>query len=427
MYLIYSALLTIAAILTSPYWLAIGLKKKKYLQNVGQRFGWRLSPPAASARPLWLHAVSVGEVLAAKVIFLALRKARPALPIVVSTVTVTGQELALREMPDAAAVFYFPFDWGWCVRRFLKRLHPRCVVLLETELWPNFLRECRRREIPVLLANGRLSIRSLRRYSVVRSLIRRMIQNVTLLAVQTGEDSERFVALGAAEEKVRITGSLKFDFPALAVDSESAVIRCAQNALRLEADSLVIVVGSTMRGEEPPILDAFVRVHNHLPQVRLILAPRHPERFTEVGEMLAQSGITFRRRSELSRSPDAAVEAVLLDTIGELRRVYSLASVAVIGGSFLTHFGGHNPLEPAALGKAIIFGPHMSNFEEIAGLFIREHAARRCTLQNLAETLLELLRDPDARRLLGDRAAATVRRNQGAIQNTVALILPHIG
>jgi 3-deoxy-D-manno-octulosonic-acid transferase len=159
----------------------------------------------------------------------------------------------------------------------------------------------------------------------------------------------------------------------------------------------------------------------------MILAPRHPERFMEVGEMLAQSGIPFRRRSELSRSPNTAVDVVLLDTIGELRCIYSLASVAVIGGSFLTPFGGHNPLEPAALGKAIIFGPHMSNFKEIAGLLIREQAARQCPLQDLPAILLQLLRDPRARRLLGERAADTVRRNRGAVQNTLALILPHTG
>ncbi len=427
MYLIYSALLTLAAILSSPYWVLAGLKRKKYLQNVRQRFGWKLPEGIASVHPLWLHAVSVGEVLAAKVIFLALRNACPTLPIVISTVTATGQALARREMPDATAVFYFPFDWQFCVRRFLKRFHPRCVVLLETELWPNFLNECRRHTIPVLLANGRLSDQSVRRYRMVRTLTRLMIQNVTLLAVQTPEDRERFLTLGADGEKVHVTGSLKFDFPVPKIDSESAVIRGARSALRLEGDSPVIVVGSTMRGEEPPMLDAFARVRGDLPNARMILAPRHPERFAEVGGMLELSGLPFCRRSQLGRLSDPAVEVLLLDTIGELRAIYSLASVAVIGGSFLPAFGGHNPLEPAALGKAIVFGPHMSNFREIASLFVKEQAARQCRLEDLPVILLELLRDPPARMLLGQHATATWQRNRGAIQNTLALILPHTG
>lgn len=425
MYVIYSLLLTLAAFLSSPYWLIRGVRQKKYFGTIRQRLSWRLPRYKCACKPLWLHAVSVGEVLAAKVLFAALRAARPDLPIVVSTVTLTGQALAKKELPAAAAHFYFPYDWGFCVRRFLRRVDPLAVVLLETEMWPNFIKECGDTGVPVLITNGRISDASFGRYSRVRFLTSSMLGRISAIGAQTAVDGQRFVRLGAAPEKVRITGNLKFDFAAPDLDAAKDLIQALRCALQTGTDSPVIVVGSSMKGEESFFLDAFRSVRAAHPAARLIIAPRHPERFEEVGQLLQNSGFPFSRRSNLESSRGARADILLVDSVGELRQVYSMASVAVIGGSFLP-FGGHNPLEPAALGRAIVFGPEMNNFREVAHILLREQAARQCTAEDLGRTLIDLLSDAGARNALGQRALASFKRNQGAAASTLSLMLSHI-
>jgi 3-deoxy-D-manno-octulosonic-acid transferase len=426
MYPFYSLLLTIAAILSSPYWLVRGLRDRKYLQNFRQRLGWKIPRVEIPRRPLWIHAVSVGEVLAAKPLFLAMRAARPDLSIIISTVTLTGQALARKELGSAALVFYFPFDWLFSVRRFLSSLAPRAVLLLETELWPNFLRECSRLHIPVILANGRISDKSLQRYKLIPGVTARMLGGVSHLGVQTAQDKQRFLQLGASADRIHVTGNLKFDFPIPDVGKQRGVLNLISTALGVSAGDDVIVAGSTMKGEEFLLLDAFAVVRETLPATRLIIAPRHPERFDEVAELIGSRGVTFQRRSQLVEGCPDTCHVVLLDTIGELRAVYSLSTVALIGGSFLP-FGGHNPLEPAVFGKPVIFGPEMSNFKEIASLFNRDQSARQCNIEELPAVLIELLRDPGSREILGQRAVATVRNNQGATERTLALILPQLG
>ena len=426
MYAIYSISLTIAAILSAPYWLFRGLRDRKYLLNFRQRLGWKMPKTALSRRPLWIHAVSVGEVLAAKPVFLALRAARPDLPIVVSTVTVTGQALAQKELGSAELIFYFPFDWVFCVRRFLATVAPKAVVLLETELWPNFLRECSKHRVPVILANGRISDKSMRRYRLIPGLTKRMLGDISRFGVQSASDKRRFQLLGAPEERIRVTGNLKFDFPVPDLKQQAGMLELVRGALGASGGDAIIVAGSTMKGEETLLLDAFDAVRKAQPSTRLVLAPRHPERFDEVAEIIRSRGLTFRRRSQAGSGCSGACPVLLLDTIGELRSVYALASVALIGGSFLP-FGGHNPLEPAALGKAIVFGPEMSNFREIAGIFIRDQAARQCPIGELSQTLIQLLSDARSREVLGQRAAATMRSNQGATESTLALILSRTG
>jgi 3-deoxy-D-manno-octulosonic-acid transferase len=425
MKLIYSALLTLAALLSSPYWICLAIRRKKYLGNIRQRLGLVLPRqlPLAAA-PLWIHSVSVGEVLAARPLVLSLCENLPDVPVVVSTVTLTGQKLAQNELSKASAIFFFPFDWAFSVRKYLARINPRAVVLMETELWPNFLTICAEHGIPVFLANGRISDMSFGRYRRIRWLTRRMLEKLKIIGVQTGEDRRRFLELGAEEARIRVTGNLKFDFKARPVEHHGTLVRQIRTRLRLDSGGQAIVVGSSMRGEESFFLETFLKVRADLNNARMILAPRHPERFAEVAELAAKAGISFCRRTELGESPDA-VEMILLDTIGELRAIYELADVAVIGGSFLP-FGGHNLLEPAALGKAIVFGPEMGNFREMARLFLSEHAALQCTPKDLAVTLIGLLRDLPGRIALGDRAAATLHRNQGATQSTVEFLLPHI-
>jgi len=421
---LYSFLLLVAAILSSPYWVFKVIATNKYRGSFRQRLGIKLPRCSPGTRPFWVHAVSVGEVLAAKSLISGLQSSRPDLPIVISTVTLTGQAMAQKEFKSAAGIFYFPFDFAFSVNRFLKCLSPRSVLLMETELWPNFIDCCRRRGVPVLMANGRISNQSFKRYKRVNFFIREMLHALAAIGAQTEDDAARFLELGATEKQLRITGNLKFDYALPAQDAESDWLNLIRASIGPESRGHVIVAGSTMKGEEAFLLDAYHAIHAIIPQARLILAPRHPERFDEVAVLAQQSGRKFVRRSQLGADPQNA-EILLLDSIGELRAVYSLASVAVIGGSFLP-FGGHNPLEPAALRKVIVFGPEMFNFKEISELFIRESAALRCTLDDLPRVLLDVLKNPELQNAYGKRAFDTLRRNQGATAATLNLLLPYI-
>lgn len=426
MYYLYSVLLALGVLVGSPYWVYKALKENKYIASFRQRFGWKLPEVVLPHKPVWIHAVSVGEVLAAKCLISALQKTQVQSPIILSTITITGQSLAKQEVPGAAAIFYFPFDWNFCVRRFLERFQPRVVILMEKEIWPNFVRACSRRQVPVFLANGRLSEKSFLRYSRIKRFMRDILRRFEGIGVQTHEDRRRFLELGAIDEQVKVTGNLKFDFPSPDIKSQSDLLAWIHEALALDSESPVIVVGSSMKGEEPLFLKTFCKVQHEVPEARLILAPRHPERFAEVAMLLRESGIPFRRRTQQNGGeslPGARI--LLLDTIGELRAVYSLATVAVIGGSFLP-FGGHNLLEPAALGKAIVFGPEMTNFAEMSRLFLYEHAARQSSMDSLPGALTELLQNPKARNLLGHRALSTFRQNQGATQNTLDFLKSRI-
>jgi len=306
----------------------------------------------------------------------------------------------------------------------LRHINPRGVVLMETELWPNFIDRCKRRGVPVLLANGRISDQSFKNYKHIKFLVRQMLRSIAVIGAQTDQDKSRFLELGASEKNLRVTGNLKFDYALPDKEVKSEWLNLIRASLGPESEEYVIVAGSTMKGEEVFLLDVFQAVHSALPQARLILAPRHPERFDEVASLLRQSGRRILRRSQLPSGLQTA-EIILLDSMGELRAVYSLASVAVIGGSFLP-FGGHNPLEPAALGKAVVFGPEMSNFKEISELFARDSAAYRCSLADLPSVLIELLSDHAKRDAFGKRAYETLRRNQGATFSTMDLLRPFI-
>jgi 3-deoxy-D-manno-octulosonic-acid transferase len=424
MYLLYSILLGAGAVVSAPYWLIKALRERKYVQNFRQRLGWGIDGGRRLPdRPLWIHAVSVGEVLAAKPLISAIRSARPDVPVVVSTVTLTGQALARNELIGHEAVIYFPFDWSFSVRRCLDAVRPRAVILLETELWPNFLRNCHLRSIPVFLVNGRVSDRSYRRYRRVPGLTRSMLAHLTAIGVQTADDRRKLADLGAGEGQVRLTGNLKYDYSPPALDPGCEWMEKIGAALQLGPETPLIVVGSSMKGEEGLFLNAYLQVRESVPGVKMVIAPRHPERFDEVAELLAATVTRFARRTQLR--PGLSCDVLLLDTIGELRSVYSLGSVAVIGGSFQP-FGGHNLLEPAALGKPIVIGPEMSNFHEMARLFVREQAVRQTSAAQLTAALADLLENPRARAALGARAIQTVRRNQGATGSTLAFVLPHL-
>jgi len=417
MHLLYSALLALALVLTAPWWLVRMLAQGKYRAGLGERLG-RVPARLGSAQGcIWVHAVSVGEVLAVSGLVAGLRERFPDRRVVVSTTTATGQKLA-RERFGADNVFYYPADFGFAIRPYLRALRPDLVVLAESEFWPNFVRLARRGGARIAVVNARVSDRSLPRYLRLRALWRRVLGDLDLFLAQSDEDARRLVAIGAPAARVSVAGNLKFDVqPPELLPAVEMLRRILQSA------TAVVVCGSTAEGEEPIVLRAFSAVLEKHPRTVLILAPRRPERFDAVAELITASGLKFWRRSQLAGNESLSGGVVLLDTIGELAALYSLAAVAFVGGS-LAPRGGHNILEPAQYGIATLVGPHTENFRDIIGIFERAGAVRRISPGGFAGELLRLLNDADggARQELGRRAAEVVRQQRGATERTIAAL-----
>ena len=427
MYALYTVLLVLVLTAGAPWFLYQGLRRRKYLGSLRQRFGHLPVSFNLDAEPsIWVHAVSVGEALAARPLVAALRDRYPGFRIVVSTTTVTGQEVAKRRLTGADEVFYFPIDLPWVVSRVFDRVRPRMLVLMEGEIWPNVLRECRRRGVRTAVVNGRVSPRSLSRYRLAGALMRRVLADVELFCVQTDEAARRVAAIGADPSRVVVTGSLKFD-AAYPAERPGYPTGRVLRFFRVPPQRTVIVAGSTLRGEELPVLRAFRRIKAEQPQALLILAPRHADRFSEAMHLSRGEGFATARRTELAIDAEPRADVVVLDTIGELAEIYQIATVAFVGGS-LVPAGGHNILEPAVYGRPIIFGPSMSNFAEIAALFLASGAAEQvATADELEEALLALASDPARRAGLGAAARALVETNRGATARTVdelARLLP---
>lgn len=421
MYILYSVLVLAVFIAASPWFVYQALRYKKYVGSLGQRMGYLpVSFNMDGDESIWIHAVSVGEVLTARPLIADLRKRYPSLKVFLSTTTIAGQQLARRSVPNVDEVFYFPFDLGIFVRRTLDLVRPRMFLMMETEIWPVVLRECRLRGVKTAVVNGRLSTRSFPRYRTIRPFMRRVLQDVDRFCVQSDESARRFIELGADPARVVVTGSLKFD----SLDPPGQV-RARDRALRyfrVSASRPVIVAGSTMKGEEAAVLRAFRRARATSPSTLLILAPRHPERFTEVVQLCRNEGWKTARRTELAIDADPRADIVVLDTIGELASIYQLGTVVFVGGS-LVPTGGHNVLEPAIFGKPIVFGPHMENFREIADTFVAAGAAVRLDEERqLEETFLDLLGDPVRRARLGAAARALVEANRGAKDKTMTVL-----
>jgi 3-deoxy-D-manno-octulosonic-acid transferase len=322
---------------------------------------------------------------------------------------------------DVDAVFYFPFDWAFTARRTLNVVRPRLFVMIETEIWPNLLRECRRRRIKTVMVNGRISYRSFPRYRMIRPFIKRVLGDIDRFCVQGDETSRRLVELGADPARITVTGSLKFD----SLESSPTPGRGRERVLRffrIPASRPVIIAGSTSKGEEEPVIRAFNRVRAAGTNALLIIAARHPERFDEVERLCRHEGLVAIRRTELPIDTEPRADAVVLDTIGELAQLYQLATVVFIGGS-LVPAGGHNILEPALYGKPIVFGPYMQNFGEIADAFLSNGAAIQVRSETeLEETILSLIGDPVRRARVGAAARALVESNRGARDRTLAVI-----
>lgn len=420
MHLLYSAALGVALLIGLPFWLVQMLRHGKYRAGVWERFGRvpaRLSLAQAEGS-VWVHAVSVGEVLAVAGLVSELRRRCPERRIYVSTTTATGQKLARTRFGDDC-VFYFPLDFAFAIRPYLKVLRPALVVVAETEFWPNFLRLASTSGSKIAVVNARISDRSLSRYLRFRALLRRVLVHADAFLAQSVEDERRLIAIGAPPERVKVSGNLKFDVtPAIA----PPIVDQLRAAMIAGGAGAVIVAGSTVEGEEPVVLEAFGRVLEMQSNAVLILAPRHPERFAQVAELVASSGMNFWRRSRWTADQPVSGGVFVLDTIGELGASYSLADIAFVGGS-LAPRGGHNILEPALYGVPVIVGTHTENFRDIVELFRRAEAV--IVVQDafeLSEQFSNLLGNPKLRRDLGDRAADLIRQQSGATARTLSEI-----
>jgi 3-deoxy-D-manno-octulosonic-acid transferase len=428
MYVAYSLLTLLAFLLVSPHFIYQALRHKRYIGGLRQRLGdLPVGLNVDGDESIWIHAVSVGEALTARALVADLRVRYPQLRVFLSTTTPAGQQVA-RSVQGIDAVFYFPFDWAFILRRTLKVVKPRIFLMMETEIWPNLLRLCRTRGIGTVLVNGRISARSYPRYRLIRPFFRRVLDNVDCFCMQSEESARRIVDLGADPSRVTVTGSLKFD--SLQVPSSSAHGRPRARVLRffrVPPRRVVIVAGSTMRGEEAGVLRAFSRIKAMSPGALLILAPRHQERFADVERLAREAGFTTARRTELPIDADPRADVVILDTVGELAELYQVATAVFVGGSLVDH-GGHNVLEPALFGKAVAFGPYMQNFEEIAEAFLSNGAAMQVRNEReLADGLVALVRDPVRRARLGAAARALVEANRGSRDKTlecIARLLP---
>lgn len=415
----YNIALFAALILGAPWWLFRMATARKYREGLAARLG-RVPPALATLarqHPLiWLHAVSVGEVLAASRLAGELDRALPTHRLVVSTTTRTGQALA-RERFGAGRVFYCPLDLPWAVRAYLNALQPRLLILAETEFWPNLLHGCFRRGIPVAVVNARISDRSWPRYRALRRLWQPVLGQLSSVLAQTETDAERLKAIGCRPDRVSVAGNLKFDVRAAQEAEATRLLKTLAGGLRC------VVAGSTLEGEEAALLESWPRLLEAEPKLALVLAPRHPERFASVAAILEKSGIPWIRRSTWSQQPPAPQplapgQIVLLDTIGELASVYSLASAAFVGGSLIPA-GGHNPLEPAQFGVPIVMGPHYANFRAIVEDLLAHQAIRIAPREDLALALAELLTASATAQQMGSRARQVFDAQAGATNRCV--------
>jgi 3-deoxy-D-manno-octulosonic-acid transferase len=421
MRILYDIFFAIFSIIYLPYLLFKGKLHRDFLQ----RFSLLPGEVTRPEKPVWIHAVSVGEAALASKLANAIKDRFPRLPVVVSTTTRTGNDMARKTGAGTLdAVFYFPLDFSFVVRRAVRLIDPRLFVMIETELWPNLLEELHGSDVPVVLVNGRISDGSFRNYSRIGFITRRIIGNISLFCMQSGLDAERIKRLGASPEKVHVTGNIKFD-TAGAADRPGL----KKEDLGFSGDDRLIVAGSTHYPEEGLVIDTFKELRRAGAGLRLVLAPRHVERIDAIKIYIENTGLSYRLFSGIVSGEDdkrAGGDILLVDTIGHLKDIYNAATLVFIGGS-LARRGGQNPIEPARWGKAVIFGPHMSNFREVADIFTKGEAAVRVKDRTELKSVMEgLLRDRDRRRKMELNAARIMEENGGAVERTVERIAPFV-
>lgn len=412
----YSFFLFLALLFYSPgYFIRMKLWRKERL-FLRERLGMKLPASKAEAPSLWIHAVSVGEVLSLRRLVSELRAKHPSWPIYFSTLTNTGYRIARQTLSGVEEIFFVPLDFGWVVRRFFSALRPRLFVLAESEFWPHLLRQARRSCRSVILINGRMSRRSHGKYRRWRSLVRPVLGNIDYFLVQTAGDRERLEGIGVPPRKVEVAGNLKAELRLPEVSAEE------RNGLRtgfgLAPDKKLIVAGSTHRGEEALILKAFAGAREVRPDLAMVIAPRHPERSSEVEKAGVEMGLRMMRRTRAE--PEKPWDVLVLDTIGELAKFYALADLAFVGGSLIPH-GGQNLLEPAYYGKPMCFGKHMENFAALADDFVSSGAARVVLGPEELEALF-LMKDERALEEMGRKAKDLLRSLQGATARTLQVI-----
>jgi 3-deoxy-D-manno-octulosonic-acid transferase len=417
---ILNLIYALALLVASPLLAYRSLVHSKY------RTGWRekllgLAPRRLSTNPCaWFHAVSVGEVLLLQPVLAALRRTRPEIDIWISTTTATGHAVARDKFPGDH-VFYFPLDFTWSVRRAIQHVQPDLICLAELELWPNFIKAAHSAGVPLLLLNGRISERSFRGYRRIGWLVEQWLRRFSVLTVQTDEYAERIEALGAPPDRVIVTGSVKYD--GLQSDRLNTRTQQLRTAFALRDDDVVFIAGSTQAPEEALALDAYQKLKVEFPKLRLILVPRHKERFEEVAAIVRSRGLPLLRRNETASPNGDASQVLLLDTLGELAACWGLADVAFVGGS-ISRRGGQNMLEPAAYGAAVLFGPNTFHFRHAVEMLLLRDAAKVVhSGDELAATVLLLLANENLRRAMGRRARDLVLSQRGATDRVMHSIL----
>ncbi len=425
----YSLLYSLWLLTYLPGVLYRSIRDRRLPSFLWPRFGripHDLQPGPDEARPIWIHAVSVGEVQSIRPLVEALDLSRGRT--LISSTTQTGYQLALDTLADKARIFYFPFDWKWICRRYLCRLDPALVVLTETEIWPSFLAAARSLKVPVILLNGRISDRSFRGYGRIRFFVRTLLGQIDQLCMQSLQDKKRILELGAPSDRVRRTGNLKYDYTLPEDNRKKELVQRLGGLMKSDPQDLVWICGSTREEEEALLLPVLRTLWREFPSLKAILAPRHPHRSDGVAALLKRDAFRFVRRSQLDVEDGSvpSFQVLLLDNIGELNYLYELADVVFVGGS-LVGWGGHNILEVAHFGKPILFGPHMANFREISETFLKAYAALQVrSPEELTLRIRDLLRDPSARRWLGLNARKVLRDNRGAVHTAVQTIRAYL-
>ena len=420
MMIVYSLLLLAVLVVGAPYWLVRMATSGRYRAGLKGRLGLvpsGLRAAVAGREVIWVHAVSVGEVLSAIRLIRELREALPGWVFAVSTTTETGQRLAKERLKESP-VFYLPLDFRYAVRRYLRMLQPRMLVLMESELWPRLISECSKNNVPIVVVNARVSDRSFPRYMRLRRLWRPFLGMISRFLAQSKETAERLVRMGAPPERVSVTGNLKYDVRA---GDTSPMTRRIGSLL---SQARLIVAGSTLAGEEEALLEAWPAIQKAVPDAALLIAPRHPDRFEEVSGLIRKSGYPFFRCRQLLHDTEPIVGGtiLLLDTIGDLASMYGLGTVAFVGGSLVPR-GGHNPLEPAQFAVPVVMGPWFENFRDVVVGMRTTEAIRIVAPERLSETLIALLRDNEDAKALGERGRAVFEAQAGATARTVEALL----
>ncbi|UCD70709.1 MAG: 3-deoxy-D-manno-octulosonic acid transferase [Syntrophobacterales bacterium] len=421
---LYNTLLTLGLVLSSPFFALKILTTPRYRRGLSQRLGicYKIvCKELGDKKPLWIHAASVGEVLVSLPIIKGIKQANPQLPILVSTMTASGNDMAKKRASGVKAITFFPLDHPWAARRTISLVNPRAFLVAETEIWPNFLMELGRKEIPIILFNGRISTRSLQWYKRFRFFIASPLAAISAFCMQSGLDAQRIIEMGADPERVTVTGNIKFDQPPPEITPQEK--EALLQTLGLHVGQSILIAGSTHRGEDECMLKVLRRLSPEYPDLVLILAPRHLERVREVETLLKSEKIPWKRKSQLqAKGQRGGAHVILLDTLGELSKIYSIGTLVFVGGS-LVRVGGHNVLEPLFFAKPVLFGPFMDHFREIsvevltrgAGFQVRD--TEEMVLR--AKTLLE---NSSLSTNMGKRGFEIIRDNRGATRKTLETI-----